>query len=327
MLSRLLKKQHDRAGLRAGNKLPVRSPVMKKFGRLLTAMVTPFDAKGKVDYAQAKNLAKALFDSGSDGLVVSGTTGECPTLTREEKLRLFVEVKSAVGKRGTIIAGTGNYNTAESIELTKEAERAGVDGCLLVVPYYNRPTQDGLYEHFKAIAGATSLPCIIYNVPSRTVTSLAAETAVKLSQVDNIVGVKEASANFEQIAKIIQNAKRDFLVYSGNDGDTFPILCLGGYGVISVISHLVGLQFRQMIDDYIQGDIEKAAAAHRNLLPLVNALFVVANPMPVKYALNYLGFPVGKPRLPLTEPDEKSKAVIEQTLKSYKIDLPIAARA
>lgn len=299
---------------------------MKKFGRLLTAMVTPFDAKGKVDYAQAKKLAKALLDSGSDGVVVSGTTGECPTLTHEEKLKLFTEIKSAVGNRGAIIAGTGNYSTAESIELTKEAEKTGVDGCLLVVPYYNRPTQDGLYEHFKAIAGATSLPCIMYNVPSRTVTSLSAETCVRLSQIDNIVGVKEASANLEQIAKIIQGARKGFLVYSGNDGDTFPILCLGGYGVISVISHLVGLQFKQMIDDHVQGKIEKAAAAHRNLLPLVNAMFVVANPIPVKYALNQVGFRVGKTRLPLTEPDEKSKTAIEQTLKKYKIDLPAAAK-
>jgi len=299
---------------------------MEKFGRLLTAMVTPFDTKGKVDYVQAKKLAKALLDSGSDGVVVSGTTGECPTLTREEKLDLFSEIKSAVGKRGTVIAGTGNYSTAESIKLTKDAEKTGVDGCLLVVPYYNRPTQDGLYEHFKTIAKATSLPCIMYNVPSRTVTSLSAETCIRLSQIDNIIGVKEASANLEQIAKIIQGARKGFLVYSGNDGDTFPILCLGGYGIISVISHLVGLQFKQMIDDYIQGKIEKAAATHRNLLPLVNAMFVVANPIPVKYALNHLGFFVGKPRLPLTEPDEKSRAVIEQTLKNYKIDLTIAAK-
>jgi len=299
---------------------------MKKFGRLLTAMVTPFDAKGSVDYVQAKKLAIGLLDSGSDGLVVSGTTGECPTLTHEEKLQLFAEIKSAVGNRGTVIAGTGNYSTAESIELTREAEKTGVDGCLLVVPYYNRPTQDGLYEHFKAIAGATSLPCIMYNVPSRTVTSLFAETCIKLSQIDNIVGVKEASANLEQIARIIQGARKGFLVYSGNDGDTFPILCLGGYGVISVISHLVGLQFKQMIDDYIQGKIEKAAVTHRDLLPLVNAMFVVANPIPVKYALNHVGFFVGKPRLPLTEPDEKSKAAIEQTLKNYKIDLSVAAK-
>jgi 4-hydroxy-tetrahydrodipicolinate synthase len=300
---------------------------MKTFGRLITAMITPFDASGKIDFAQTKKLAGALLDSGSDGLLVSGTTGEGPTLTREERLRLFAEVKSAVGNKGTVIAGTGNYCTAESIELTKEAEKAGVDGCLLVVPYYNRPTQDGLYEHFKAIAESTSLPCILYNVPSRTVTSLAAETCVRLSQIDNIVGIKEASANFEQIAKIIQGAKKDFLVYSGNDGDTFPILCLGGYGVISVISHLVGIQFKEMMNDYFQGNIEKAAATHRSLIPLVNAMFVVANPMPVKYALNYLGFSVGRPRLPLTEPDEKSKAVIEQTLSNYRIDLPVVGRA
>jgi 4-hydroxy-tetrahydrodipicolinate synthase len=244
-------------------------------------------------------------------------------LTTAEKLKLFAEVKSAVGNRGTVIAGTGSYNTAESIELTKEAERTGVDGCLMVVPYYNRPTQDGLYEHFKAIAGATSLPCIPYNVPSRTVTNLAAETCIRLSQIDNIVGVKEASANLEQIARIIQGARKGFLVYSGNDSDTFPILCLGGYGVISVISHLVGLQLKQMIDDCIQGRIDKAAATHRNLLPFINAMFVVANPIPVKYALNHIGFPVGRTRLPLTEPDEKSRSVIEQTLKNCKIDLPI----
>lgn len=296
---------------------------MKQFGRLLTAMVTPFDDSGKVDYSQAKKLARALLDSGSDGLVVSGTTGECPTLTREEKLRLFAEIKEAIGNRGAVIAGTGSYSTADSIELTREAEKTGVDGCLLVVPYYNRPTQDGLYEHFKAIAEATTLPCILYNVPGRTVTNLAAETCIKLSQIDNIIGVKEASGNLEQIARIIDGTGKEFLVYSGNDGDTFPVLCLGGYGVVSVVSHLVGLQFKRMIEDYVKGDVQKTAATHRNLLPLISALFVVANPMPVKYALNYLGFRVGKPRLPLTEPDEKSKTVIEQTLKKYKIDLPI----
>lgn len=296
---------------------------MARFGRLLTAMITPFNEAGEVDYSQAKKLAKALLDSGSDGVVVSGTTGESPTLTSEEKLRLFAEVKSAVGDKGVVIAGTGNYCTAESVELTREAEKTGVDGFLLVVPYYNRPPQEGLYQHFKAIAESTRLPCIVYNVPSRTVTSLSAETTIRLSQIDNIIGIKEASANFEQIAMIIQKAKKGFLVYSGNDGDTFHILCLGGYGVISVISHLVGLQIKQMMEYCVQGSIEKAAAIHHNLLPLVNAMFVVANPIPVKYALNYLGFSVGKPRLPLIEPDEKSKAVIEQTVKSYKIDLSL----
>ena len=292
---------------------------MKELGRLLTAMVTPFDERGEVDYEQAKRLALALLGSGSDGLVVSGTTGESPTLSKEEKLRLFAEVKSAIGDRGSVVAGTGSYNTAESIELTKEAERAGADAILLVVPYYNKPTQDGLFQHFRAIAGGTSLPCILYNVPSRTVTSLAAETVIKLSEVENIAGVKEASGNLDQITKIIEGTDEGFLVYSGNDSDTLPIMALGGYGVISVASHLVGSQIREMIESFISGDNVRAAGIHRHLLPLINALFIVSNPVPVKYALNKTGFPVGKPRLPLTEPDERSASQIEATLKNYKI--------
>jgi 4-hydroxy-tetrahydrodipicolinate synthase len=294
-----------------------------RLGRLLTAMVTPFDAQGEVDYQQAKKLALSLLDSGSDGVVVSGTTGESPTLSRKEKLRLFAEIKSAVADRGAIVAGTGNYDTRESQELTKEAERVGVDACLLVVPYYNRPTQQGLWEHFKAIAQSTTLPCIIYNVPSRTVTNLAADTVIKLSQIDNIVGVKEASGNLGQIAEIIQGTKGDFLVYSGNDSDTFPILALGGYGVISVASHLIGIQIKDMMEKFLNGKPQEAAKIHRYLLPLVNALFIVSNPVPVKWALNYVGFPVGKPRLPLVEPDEKSADLIKATLKNYKIDLSI----
>jgi len=294
-----------------------------RLGRLLTAMVTPFDAQGEVDYQQARRLALALLDSGSDGVVVSGTTGESPALSREEKLRLFAEAKSALGNRGTVVAGTGSYNTKESQELTKEAEKTGVDACLLVVPYYNRPPQQGLWEHFKAIAQSTTLPCILYNVPSRTVTNLAADTVIKLSQIDNIVGVKEASGNLGQIAEIIHRAKEDFLVYSGNDSDTFPILALGGYGVISVASHLVGIQIKDMMEKFLDGKPQEAAKIHRHLLPLVNALFIVSNPMPVKWALNYVGFSVGKPRLPLIEPDEKAANLIQATLKNYKVDLPI----
>lgn len=292
-------------------------------GRLLTAMVTPFDARGRVDYPQAKRLALSLLDSGSDGLVVSGTTGESPTLSLEEKVRLFFEVRSAVADRGTVVAGTGNNDTRESQELTREAEGIGVDACLLVVPYYSRPTQQGLLEHFKAIAHSTALPCIIYNVPSRTVTNLASDTLIKLSQIDNIVGVKEASGNLGQIAEIIQGTREDFLVYSGNDSDTLPILALGGHGVISVASHLVGMQIKSMIDKVLDGKFQEAAGIHRCLLALVNALFIVSNPAPVKWALNYVGFRVGKPRLPLVEPDEKSVALIEAALKKYKIDLPI----
>jgi len=296
---------------------------MNRLGRLLTAMVTPFDARGEVDYQQVKKLAVSLLDSGSDGVVVSGTTGESPTLSQEEKLRLFAEVKSALGNRGVVVAGTGNNDTRESHELTREVEKTGVDACLLVVPYYNRPTQQGLWEHFKAIAHSTTLPCIIYNVPSRTVTNLAADTLIKLSQIDNIVGVKEASGNLGQIAEIIQGTGEDFLVYSGNDSDTLPILTLGGYGVISVASHLVGIQIKGMMEKFLNGKPQEAARIHRYLLPLVNALFIVSNPVPVKWALNYVGFPVGKPRLPLVEPDEKSADIIKATLKNYKIDLPI----
>ena len=296
---------------------------MINLGRLLTAMVTPFDEKGELDYPQAKRLAQALLKSGSQGLIVSGTTGESPTLTKEEKLRLFAEVRS-VAKQG-VVANTGTYSTRESIELTREAERVGVDAILLVVPYYNKPTQDGLFQHFKSIAQSTSLPCIIYNVPSRTVTSISADTVIRLSQIDNIVGIKEASGNLEQIARIVQGAKKDFLVYSGNDSDTLPILALGGYGVISVASHLVGNQIREMMDKFLGGKTEEAAQIHRNLLPLVNALFIVSNPIPVKHALNHIGFNVGKLRLPLTEPDDKSKAAIESALKGYRIDLPVKA--
>ena len=297
-----------------------------ELGRLLTAMVTPFDEEGKVDYEQAKRLALALLDSGSDGLVVTGTTGERSTLTDEEQLKLFAVVKEAVGGRGTVMAGTGGNCTRESVEVTREAERVGVDAVLLVVPYYNKPTQEGLFEHFKAIAEGTSLPCILYNVPSRTVTNLAADTVIRLSQVDNIVGIKEASANMEQVAKIIDGTGEDFLVYSGNDGDTFHIMALGGYGAISVASHLVGAQIKEMIGKCLGGEVEAAAQLHRRLLPLIDALFVVSNPIPIKYALNYLGFTVGKPRLPLTEPDDKSAAVIRDALMNYSIDLPLASR-
>jgi 4-hydroxy-tetrahydrodipicolinate synthase len=286
-------------------------------------MVTPFNAKGEVDHKQAQKLAKALINSGSDGLLVTGTTGERPTMTDDEQLKLVASVREAIGAKGTIIAGTGGNCTRESIAMTKEAERLGIDAALLVVPYYNKPTQEGMYQHFKAIAESTGLPCILYNVPARTVTNLAPETVIRLSDVKNIVGVKEASGNLEQIAKIIQGARGDFLVWSGNDSDTFPVMAMGGYGVISVASHLVGKQIQEMIQQTVRGKMKEAAAIHLNLLPLINALFIVSNPIPVKYALNHVGFRVGKPRLPLTEPDDKSKALIEATLKNYRIDLPI----
>ncbi|MBE0481529.1 MAG: 4-hydroxy-tetrahydrodipicolinate synthase [Dehalococcoidia bacterium] len=297
---------------------------MPELGRLLTAMVTPFDDRGEVDYERARRLALALLDSGSDGVVVSGTTGESPTLSRDEKLRLFAEIKSAVGDKGSVIAGTGSYNTRESVLLTREAEKIGVDAALLVVPYYNKPTQEGLVEHFKAIAGSTALPCILYNVPSRTITNMTPQTAIALSRINNIVGLKEASADLGQVARILNGAGKDFLVYSGNDSDTFHIISLGGYGVISVASHLAGNRIKEMILKVLNGETAAAAAMHRDMLPLVNALFVLSNPIPVKYALNHVGFNVGAPRLPLLPPDEKSAEVIKAAVERHKVDLPLS---
>ena len=296
---------------------------MKEPGRLLTAMVTPFDEKGAVNYEQAKKLALALLESGSDGVVVAATTGESPTLVREEETRLFTELKSALGGRGTVIAYTGSNSTAEAVSATKAAEKIGVDGCLSVVPYYNKPTQEGIYQHFKTIAENTSLPIIMYNIPGRVVIKMTVETIVRLSRIDNIVGVKEASGDMGLVAHTLNNASKDFRIWSGNDNDTFPIMALGGYGVIGVTTHLVGRQIKQMMDYILNSKIAEAAAIHRHLLPLVDALFIEPSPAPIKYALNHLGFKVGRPRLPLVEPSEKSAAQIRETLKKYKIDLAV----
>ncbi len=294
---------------------------MAKIGRLLTAMVTPFDAEGRVDWPQVRALAKGLVDSGSDGLVVCGTTGEAPSLSHEEKLRMFKETKAAIGDRGAIVAGTGNYNTAESIEMSKEAEKIGVDGLLLTVPYYNKPPQEGLFQHFRAIAGATKLPCILYNVPSRTSVNMTAETTVRLSAIENIAGVKEASSNMDQIAQILSDARKGFLVWSGNDSETFIIMSMGGYGIISVASHVIGKQIKNMMELLLAGKQQEAAAENLRLMPMFKGLFVVTNPIPVKYCTN-LVMPVGKPRLPLVPPDEKTAAFLNGLMKKYTIDLP-----
>lgn len=300
---------------------------MVEFGRVMTAMVTPFDKAGEVDYARARDLALALIDSGSDGLVLAGTTGESPTLATEEKLRLFGEVRAAVGRRATIVAGTCNYNTAESIELSRQAAREGVDGILGTVPYYNKPPQAGLYAHFRAIAEAVNLPIILYNVPSRTATNMLPDTTIRLSEIDNIIGIKEASGNFDAVAKIIEESRPGFNVWSGDDIATLPILALGGYGIVSVASHLVGRQIQTMIRAYVAGRPDEAARIHRRLRPFFNALFVTTNPIPLKYALGRVGFPVGRPRLPLVEADEAATAAIDAQLDRATIDLPIATPA
>jgi 4-hydroxy-tetrahydrodipicolinate synthase len=296
---------------------------MKELGRVLTAMVTPFDDKGAVDYEQAKKLARALIDSGSDGVVVAATTGEAPTLSWEEELRLFNEVKSEVGDRATIVAYTGSNSTAEAIEATRGAEKIGVDACLSVVPYYNKPNQEGIYQHFKAIAEATSLPIIMYNIPGRVVVNMTPDTIARLSRIDNIVGVKEANGDMAHVAQTISSAREDFRIWSGNDNDTFLIMTLGGYGTIGVVTHLVGAQVKKMMNNVLDEKLKEAAKMHRDMVPLVNALFVNPNPAPLKYAMNKLGFNVGKPRLPLVEPDEKTGAQIMDMVRKYKIDLPV----
>ena len=296
-----------------------------EIGRLLTPMVTPFDDEGQVDFDQAKRLARALLDSGSDGLVVAGTTGEAPTLTHDEKLKLFAAVREAADGRGATIAGTGTNNTAASIELSQEAERIGVDGLLLTVPYYNRPTQDGLYRHFEAIARATRLPCILYNIPARTGVNMSAETTLRLSRMPTIVGIKESSGDLVQIARIIDDVGDDFRVWSGDDALTLPILALGGYGAIAVVAHLAGVQLHQIIDDYLAGRTSEAASGHHRLLPLIQTLMTAAsNPTPVKYALNQVGFRVGAPRLPLVEPEGDAAERIVAEVRRSRIDLTVA---
>ncbi|TCL61799.1 4-hydroxy-tetrahydrodipicolinate synthase [Hydrogenispora ethanolica] len=288
---------------------------MVKLGKLLTAMVTPFDQDLQVNYAAAQDLATRLLDSGSDGLVVAGTTGESPTLTKQEKLQLFRAVVEAVGSKGTVIAGTGSYDTAESIELTKEAEKTGVDGVLLVAPYYNKPPQEGLYRHFKAIAQATSLPAIVYNIPSRTNVNVSVETMVRLAEIPNIVGIKESTGNLAQASELFEKTPSDFLIYSGDDSLTLPLLSVGGVGVISVAAHLVGRKIQAMISAYLHGDVSVAARINAELGPLNRALFINTNPIMVKSACNLLGFRTGGLRLPLVEASPKELEILREVLR------------
>lgn len=297
---------------------------MANIGRLITAMVTPFTSSGEVDYDQAQNLALALIDSGSDGVVVTGSTGEAPSLTHQEKSRLWREIKQAIGDKGSVIAGTGTYSTSESLELGELARESGADGLLIVVPYYNKPSQEGLFEHFKVIAESTSLPCIPYNVPSRTITNLNSETTVRLSKIPNIIGIKEASGDFDQIGRIIAGTDEEFRVWSGNDSDTFGCMSLGGYGVVSVASHLIGEQIKELISLIIAGENVAAAKEHLRQLPLAKGLFIESNPIPLKYCLNHIGFHVGGLRLPLTTANKESVPFLEELLSSYDIDLSIS---
>jgi 4-hydroxy-tetrahydrodipicolinate synthase len=292
---------------------------MTVFGRVLTAMATPFDESGAVNWEQVSILAKRLADNGSDGIVVAGTTGESPTLSDEEKIRLFRTVKEAVGGRAVVVAGAGTYDTKHSIHLSKEAERAGCDGLLLVNPYYNRPSQDGLYAHFRMIAESTGLPCMLYNIPGRTGVNCLPETIARLADVPNIAAVKEASGSLDQVSDIRRRTKKDFLIYSGDDSLTLPILAVGGTGIVSVASHLVGREIQQMVRAYEQGEVARALQLHLRLLPLFKVLFITTNPVPLKAALNMSGINVGKPRLPLVETTAKEKDQIQAVLNELAL--------
>lgn len=287
---------------------------MTIFGRVSTAMVTPFDKNGHIDFAKTTQLVNYLIDNGTDSLVVAGTTGESPTLSKEEKLALFQHVVQVVKNRVPVIAGTGSYNTYESIDLTKKAEQLGVDAVMLVGPYYNKPNQEGLYQHFKAIAESTKLPVMLYNIPGRSVVNILPETIIRLSAIPNIVAVKEASGDLSAMTKIISGTDDDFVLYSGDDSLALPVLAIGGAGVISVSSHVIGNQLQEMVHSFLNGDSKRAAKFHQELLPIMQGLFAAPNPVPVKTALQLKGLDVGSVRLPLVPLSEQERVTLAKLI-------------
>lgn len=286
-----------------------------KWGRILTAMATPFTEEGNMDIEGAKRLAAYLVENGSDGLVVAGTTGESSTLTREEKIALFRAVKETVGDRAPVIAGTGTNSTVASIDLTREAEKTGVDGIMLVTPYYNKPSQEGLYHHFKNVAAATSLPVILYNIPSRTGINLEAATTLRLSEIKNITAIKEGSGNMEQVTVILRQASTDFVVYSGDDSLTLPLMAVGAYGVISVASHIIGNRMQAMVKAFIAGNVVEAAKLHREMSAIFKVLFISSNPVPLKESLRIMGLPGGPVRPPLVGLNGVDKERLAKTMR------------
>jgi 4-hydroxy-tetrahydrodipicolinate synthase len=290
------------------------------FGQVLTAMVTPFDHNGEVDFNATRTLVNYLINNGSDGLVIAGTTGESPTLTTEEKVELFKFIVEVVNGRVPVIAGTGSNNTRASISLTRQAEESDVDGIMLVTPYYNKPSQEGLFQHFKAIAQSTQLPVMLYNIPGRSVVNMSVETIVSLSKINNIVSIKEASGDLDTMAQIISNTPSDFTLYSGDDGLTLPVLAIGGAGIVSVSSHIIGNEMQAMINSFKNGDVQGAASTHRNLLPIMKALFTAPSPSPVKAALNMSGITVGDVRLPLVPLSNEEKRVLQEALQPIRVE-------
>jgi 4-hydroxy-tetrahydrodipicolinate synthase len=283
----------------------------RDWGSLLTAMITPFDDQLSVNYAEAAKIAKHLVDvQKNDGLVVSGTTGESPTLESDEKLKLLEVVLEEVGDRAAVVFSSGSYNTKESILMTREAERRGAHGIMLVNPYYNKPGQQGLFAHFSTIAAETSLPILLYNIQPRSAINMENETLLRLAEIKNIVAVKEASGNIAQISELCAKVPEGFRVYSGDDGLTLPILSLGGCGVVSVAGHIVGAEIKAMIECFSH-DPAKARAVHQRLIPLIKALFAQPSPVPVKYATSLHGFDCERVRLPLVGLNDAEKALLK----------------
>jgi 4-hydroxy-tetrahydrodipicolinate synthase len=282
-------------------------------------MVTPFDKNLGLNLPMAGKLARYLVNTGSDGVVISGTTGESPTLSKSEKLELFRTVVDEVGGEAVVVAGTGSYSTADSIELTKAAERLGVDAVMLVCPYYNKPSQEGLYQHFRAIAQSTNLPVMLYNIPGRTGVNLLPRTVARLAEVDNIVAVKEASASMDQVTELRRLLPEKFSIYSGDDSLTLPLLAIGAKGVVSVAGHLVGSRIQEMVNAFTSGNIMLAGKLHRSLFPLVKGLFITTNPVPVKAALGLLGMVVGSPRPPLVDLNDEEKVKLHGLLQDAQL--------
>jgi 4-hydroxy-tetrahydrodipicolinate synthase len=293
---------------------------VKSLGRILTAMVTPFDESGALNVGEAVRIAQFLIERGNDGVVVAGSTGEGNALEIAEKLALFATLKIALGSSGTVIAGTGGNNTRQSIELTKQAEQCGVDGVLLTVPAYVKPTQEGMLAHFGAILEATSLPAIIYNIPGRTAANMLPATFTELSRRHpNVAGIKESTGDINQFTAILRDrAREDVTFWAGDDYIYLPSLAIGGYGVISVAGHLCGRELRAMADAFDAGDVDTAARIHGDLSPLIAALFMTSNPIPVKWAMSTYGFDVGACRLPMGPMPDALKTTLEPLIAPYR---------
>ena len=289
------------------------------FGRLLTAMVTPFNADGSVNYEKAADLAEWLINTGSDGLVVAGSTGEAATMSAEEKLELFRVVVNRINKRVPVIAGTGSNNTADSVKMTKMAEAMGVDGALIVGPYYNKPTQEGFYQHFAAVAQSTGLPIIVYNVPGRTASNISPAIVARLAaDFENIVAIKEAAGNVAQVAELYSVLPEEFTIYSGDDGLILPFMSVGATGLISVLSNIGGGILQDVMQAYEDGRVREAAKLNARMVPLANAMFIETNPIPVKAAVTLVtGIDAGQPRLPLTPMEPANKAKMVAVLQEY----------